>query len=142
MTALRSHFRPEFLNRIDEVVVFDTFTSEELEEIVKLRLVEVVERTRQLGAELLVSDDARRWLAENGYDSVMGARPLRRLIQREIEDKLAELILAGEITPGCSVVVDVDTTEEAAGRGNLRFSILDNLEDGFGVEVGAVGDVN
>jgi ATP-dependent Clp protease ATP-binding subunit ClpC len=103
---LKVSFRPEFLNRIDEVVVFSPLTQEQVTEIVDLFLASLAERLADRGVTLEVSTAAKLHLAAVGYDPVMGARPLRRVIQRELEDQLADRILSGEYGPGSSVVVD------------------------------------
>jgi ATP-dependent Clp protease ATP-binding subunit ClpC len=106
--ALKQHFRPEFLNRIDETLVFRQHTMEQMLAIVDLMIarIETQLRNRDIGLEL--TEDARRYLAETGFDPLLGARPLRRVIQREIEDNLSERILFNELRPGQTVVVDVE----------------------------------
>jgi ATP-dependent Clp protease ATP-binding subunit ClpC len=103
---LKQHFRPEFLNRIDDIVVFHQLSEEEIVRIVDLMITKVDERLRDkdMGVELLPA--AKALLAKKGYDPVLGARPLRRTIQREIEDALSEKILFGELRPGEIVLVD------------------------------------
>ncbi|TAK70158.1 MAG: ATP-dependent Clp protease ATP-binding subunit [Actinomycetota bacterium] len=105
---LKQHFRPEFLNRIDDIIVFHQLSEAEIVQIVDLMLDKLDERLkdRDMGIELTVA--AKELLAERGYDPVLGARPLRRTIQREIEDQLSEKILFGELRPGSIVVVDVE----------------------------------
>ena len=105
---LRQHFRPEFLNRIDDIIVFHQLSPEEIVTIVDLMLAKLDERLRDkdMGIELTVA--AKQLLATRGYDPVLGARPLRRTIQREIEDPLSEKILFGEIKPGELILVDVE----------------------------------
>ncbi len=104
---LRQHFRPEFLNRIDDVVVFHQLSQDEIVKIVDLMLAKLDDRLRDkdMGIELTLA--AKELLATRGYDPVLGARPLRRTIQREIEDQLSEKILFGEIKPGELILVDV-----------------------------------
>ena len=104
---LKKHFRPEFLNRIDDIVVFHQLSQDEIVKIVDLMLAKLDERLRDkdMGIELTVV--AKQLLAARGYDPVLGARPLRRTIQREIEDQLSEKILFGEIKPGELILVDV-----------------------------------
>lgn len=98
MQDLRAHFRPEFVNRIDEVLVFDSLSKEALAKIVDLQVTELAARLMQnTQMELVVSEDARTWLAERGYDPDFGARPLRRLIQKEILNPLSEKLLRGEL---------------------------------------------
>ena len=107
---LKQHFRPEFLNRVDDTIVFHQLSQEEILTIVDLMIAKVDERLkdRDMGLELLPA--ARTLLSERGYDPVLGARPLRRTIQREIEDNLSEKILFGELTAGQIVTVDVEGT--------------------------------
>ncbi len=105
---LKKHFRPEFLNRIDDVVVFHQLTTEEIERMVDLMLLRVETALRNKDMDLSVTPAAKALLAERGFDPVLGARPLRRTIQREIEDALSEKILFDEIKPGHLITVDAD----------------------------------
>ena len=109
MAAVRSSFKPEFLNRLDEVVVFDALTTEELSQHRRAagrRRWPVACPTA--GSPCEVTDAAREWLAVTGYDPAYGARPLRRLVQREIGDRLARALLAGEVRDGDTITVDRD----------------------------------
>ena len=106
--ALKKAFRPEFLNRIDEIVVFDPLTQEEIEEIVDLMMAEVGERLAEHGVTAELTPDARKWLADSGFDPTFGARPLRRAVQRHVENPLSKKILAGECKTGDHVVVGAD----------------------------------
>ncbi|BCW47017.1 ATP-dependent chaperone ClpB [Arthrobacter sp. StoSoilB5] len=106
MAVVQASFKPEFLNRLDEIVLFDPLSVEELARIVELHVAELTKRLRDRRLTLEVTDGARAWLAMSGYDSAYGARPLRRLVQREIGDRLAKEILAGEISDGDTVLVD------------------------------------
>ncbi len=108
MAMVRGAFKPEFLNRLDDIVLFDALTIDELGSIVDLNVDKLTERLEPRRLTLGVTPQARLWLAEKGYDPVYGARPLRRLMQREIEDRLANLLLAGQVVDGAAVVVDVD----------------------------------
>jgi len=112
MDAVRSAFKPEFLNRLDDIVIFDSLTIEQLGSIVDLSVDKLMERLEPKRLSLGVTPAARLWLAENGYDPIYGARPLRRLMQREIDDRLANLLLSGEAIDGSSVKVDVDSSGE------------------------------
>jgi ATP-dependent Clp protease ATP-binding subunit ClpB len=107
MNAVRAAFKPEFLNRLDDVVMFHPLDEEELEEIVDIQLNQLGKRLAQRRLKLEVSDSARFWLAVRGYDPAYGARPLRRLIQQSIGDSLAKELLAGEVTDGDVVKVNV-----------------------------------
>ncbi|WP_433523434.1 ATP-dependent chaperone ClpB [Nocardia pseudovaccinii] len=119
MNAVRSAFKPEFLNRLDDVVMFHALDEEQLESIVDIQLDQLQKRLSQRRLKLDVSDSARFWLAVRGYDPVYGARPLRRLIQQAIGDTLAKELLAGEVTDGDTVAVNVSPNGESliVGRG-------------------------
>ncbi|WP_459385732.1 ATP-dependent chaperone ClpB [Arthrobacter humicola] len=106
MATVNASFKPEFLNRLDEVVLFDPLSVEELSRIVELQVKELGERLKGRRLNLEVTEGARAWLAVSGFDPAYGARPLRRLVQREIGDRLAKAILAGEIADGDTVLVD------------------------------------
>jgi ATP-dependent Clp protease ATP-binding subunit ClpB len=113
LDMVRSSFKPEFLNRLDDIVIFDALSMEELGSIVDLQVDRLTERLEQRRLTLGVTPAARLWLARQGYDSVYGARPLRRLMQREIDDRLANLILAGEVADGSVVLADVASDKES-----------------------------
>jgi len=108
MAVVRSNFRPEFLNRLDETVMFDALTRENLGQIVDLLVAALQTRLQDRRINLTVSEPARGWLTQVGYDPAFGARPLRRLIQREIGDRLAVMLLGGQVQDGCSVEVDIN----------------------------------
>jgi ATP-dependent Clp protease ATP-binding subunit ClpB len=110
---LRRSFRPEFLNRLDEIVVFRGLSKAQLREIVDKQVGFVAARLAGRGIGLLLSSAARDYLAEVGYDPTYGARPLKRTIQREVETPLAKKIVAGEIRDGMEVNVDLRTTSGA-----------------------------
>ncbi|MFE4468016.1 ATP-dependent Clp protease ATP-binding subunit [Leifsonia sp. NPDC056824] len=120
LQMVRQAFKPEFVNRLDDIVVFSTLTQEELGEIVELNIDRLMRRLEERRLELAVTPDARRWLAERGYDPIYGARPLRRLMQREIEDRLATELLAGEIRDGDTVRVDLDPSGERLAVAPVR----------------------
>ncbi|SEB77602.1 ATP-dependent Clp protease ATP-binding subunit ClpB [Paramicrobacterium humi] len=105
---VRQAFKPEFVNRLDDIVVFSALSQEELGEIVELYIDRLQRRLGERRLELAVTPDARSWLADRGYDPVYGARPLRRLMQKEIDDRLATALLAGHIHDGDTVRVDLD----------------------------------
>ena len=107
LDLVRQAFKPEFLNRLDDIVLFDALSMEELGSIVDLQVDRLTARLEQRRLTLGVTPAARLWLAQHGYDPVYGARPLRRLMQREIDDQLANLLLAGEVADGSFVRVDV-----------------------------------
>ena len=108
---LKQHFRPEFLNRIDDVIVFHQLTETEIIEIVDLMVASLEHRLEEQDMGIEITDAAKALLAHRGYDSSLGARPLRRTIQRDIEDPLAEKLLFGDLNPGSIVVVDVATDD-------------------------------
>jgi ATP-dependent Clp protease ATP-binding subunit ClpB len=108
MEVVRASFKPEFLNRLDDVVMFDALGTDELARIVDLQVGLLADRLADRRLALQVSDAAKEWLALTGYDPVYGARPLRRLVQSTIGDKLARAILAGEIKDGDAVRVELD----------------------------------
>ncbi|MDK8242794.1 ATP-dependent Clp protease ATP-binding subunit ClpB [Corynebacterium coyleae] len=107
MEAVKRHFKPEFINRLDDVVVFDPLSKDQLVGIVDIQLEGLAERLAARRLVLEVSDSAKSWLADRGYDPAYGARPLRRLIQQAIGDRLAKKLLAGDIRDGDTVHVDV-----------------------------------
>ena len=113
--ALKRAFRPEFLNRIDEIIVFDALSKDQIHEIVDLMIVEVGERLEEHGVTIELTGAAKDWLADEGYDSQYGARPLRRAIQRHIENPLSKLILAQEFSEGSHIIAD-------AGDDGLMFN--------------------
>jgi ATP-dependent Clp protease ATP-binding subunit ClpB len=129
--ALRGHFRPEFLNRLDESIIFHSLRAEELREIVELQVQRLAKRLEERKLELQLNADALDWLAAVGYDPVYGARPLKRAIQRELETPIAKGILAGHFTSGHTIAVDVETVEPGSGNGaatnerRLRFQQTD-----------------
>jgi ATP-dependent Clp protease ATP-binding subunit ClpB len=116
MDALRAHFRPEFLNRVDEIIIFDRLSEEELKKIVEIQLGRLSKRLEQQKITLHLSDSAKELIAREGYDPVYGARPLRRAIQREILDPLSIDILEGKVREGQTIYVD-------AKSGALQFRV-------------------
>lgn len=108
MGVVRQAFKPEFLNRLDEIVIFDALSRDELGHIVELQVHELASRLADRRIGLEVTDAARQWLADQGYDPAYGARPLRRLVQKEIGDRLATGLLSGDVRDGSTVVVDTD----------------------------------
>ena len=120
MGMVRASFKPEFLNRLDEVVIFDPLSTAELAKIVDLQVRALSARLADRRITLEVTDAAREWLALTGYDPAYGARPLRRLVQREIGDRLARALLAGDVRDGATVVVDRDPSRPDADGLVLR----------------------
>ncbi len=125
MDAVHMQFKPEFINRLDELVMFHPLTREELGGIVDIQVAQVSARLTDRRITLDVTDSAREWLANTGYDPAYGARPLRRLVQTEVGDQLARMLLAGEVHDGDTVLVD------QTGGGHLELSAwaADQLED-------------
>jgi ATP-dependent Clp protease ATP-binding subunit ClpC len=119
---LKQHFRPEFLNRIDDTIVFHQLQPTQILRIVDLMVsrIETQLRNKDMGLEL--TDNGKKWLANKGWDPVMGARPLRRTIQREIEDALSERILFNELRPGQIVLIDTDGDPSDIEKTKLVFS--------------------
>jgi ATP-dependent Clp protease ATP-binding subunit ClpB len=113
MEAVRSQFKPEFINRVDEMIIFRALTQQDLKRIIDLQLMYLVKRTEEQGVVLEFKERLKETYAKEGYDPVYGARPLKRLLQRKIQDELAMLILKGEIGDGDVVVVDVDERANA-----------------------------
>ena len=107
MDAVKKHFRPEFINRIDEIVFFNPLGKDVMAGIVKIQLRGLEKRLAERRIEMNVTDKAIKWLGDNGYDAVFGARPLKRLITSSVEDKIADLILSGTIGEGSTVYIDV-----------------------------------
>jgi ATP-dependent Clp protease ATP-binding subunit ClpB len=120
--ALRSHFRPEFLNRLDESIIFHSLKQEELREIVELQVKRLAQRLEEKKLGLQLNADALDWLAGVGYDPVYGARPLKRAIQRELETPIAKGILAGHFVSNHTIAVDV---EQDGDSRRLRFQQVD-----------------
>jgi len=112
MDAVRAHFRPEFLNRLDETIIFDRLSRADMDGIVDIQLGRLQTRLGARGITLALDDGAQTWLADEGYDPVFGARPLKRVIQRALQDQLAEMILAGDVAEG-------DTVAVSAGKDGL-----------------------
>ena len=112
MDAVRAHFRPEFLNRLDETIIFDRLNRENMDGIVDIQMARLLKRLAARKIELALDDSARKWLADEGYDPVFGARPLKRVIQSALQNPLAEMLLAGD-------VVDGDTIPVTAGSDGL-----------------------
>ena len=133
MGELRRVFRPELINRIDEVIVFHKLTKEEITEVVDLLMIRLQKQLGERGLGLQLTDDAKDLLVEQGYDPTMGARPLRRAIQRLIEDKLADEVLGGAIAEGSTIVLDRDGEE-------MQIVVRPPEPDVVGAAAGAGGD--
>jgi ATP-dependent Clp protease ATP-binding subunit ClpC len=109
---LKKHFRPEFINRLDEIIVFHELTMEELKQIVDLMLLRVTDQLTSQHLDLVLTDDAKEFLGTRGYDPELGARPLRRAIQRLLEDPLSERVLLGEFKAGTTIMVSLDSVND------------------------------
>jgi ATP-dependent Clp protease ATP-binding subunit ClpC len=108
LDEIKRFFRPEFLNRIDGTLVFHSLTREQMHEIVDHKISEVAQGLREKGISLEITDEAKDWLAEKGYDPQFGARPVRRVIQDHVEDALSDSILSGKLNPGDTAVIEID----------------------------------
>ena len=108
MNDLRAHFRPEFLNRLDETILFKPLTKSNITRIIDLLLKELNERLADRELSLELTDAARTFIADHGFDPVYGARPLKRYMQKHVETLAAKLILGGEISTGATIVIDVE----------------------------------
>jgi len=109
--ALKETFRPEFLNRIDEVIIFQRLSKDDMKRIVDLQVSEIRQRMLEQRVDFELSEAARDWLAEEGYDPSFGARPLRRTLQRLIESPLSKKLIRAELKPGDRLEIDVDEDE-------------------------------
>jgi ATP-dependent Clp protease ATP-binding subunit ClpC len=139
MGELKKVFRPEFLNRIDDVIVFHKLQKEEIKQIVELLLLRIRESMAERELQLELTEPAKDLLVEKGWDPSMGARPLRRAIQRYIEDPLADFVLREELSPGATVVVD-PAEGEGGGESEVRLSIVLPKKQKTPVGVGAEGN--
>jgi ATP-dependent Clp protease ATP-binding subunit ClpB len=120
MEMVRGHFKPEFLNRLDDIVVFSALNRDELSQIVEINIDRLLKRLASKRIQLGVTPAARSWLADKGWDPIYGARPLRRLMQQQIDDKLANMVLAGSIREGETVKVDLSTDGSELTLGTLN----------------------
>jgi ATP-dependent Clp protease ATP-binding subunit ClpC len=136
MGELKKVFRPEFLNRIDEVIVFHKLAKDEIKEIVELLLRRIRESMAERELQLELSEPAKDLLVDKGWDPAMGARPLRRAIQRYIEDPLADFVLRSQVPSGSTVMVDAPADGEGAsdgaaatgGDGDVRLTVIEPKE--------------
>ena len=115
--GVHASFKPEFVNRLDEIVEFEQLTREEIGAIVDLQVAKLITRVRERGVEVELTDEARTLIGNLGYDPTYGARPLKRVIQKQLVDKLALKLLEGEFAPGDSVTVDASAGELAFVKG-------------------------
>jgi ATP-dependent Clp protease ATP-binding subunit ClpB len=130
MNAVRAHFRPEFLNRLDEIILFHRLTRADMDRIVEIQIERLVKLLEERKIAIKLDAKAKAWLAEAGYDPVYGARPLRRVIQRALQDPLARMILEGEISDG-------EVVKVSAGKRGL---IINGVEvETSGEPLGLIG---
>ncbi len=108
MDAVRAHFKPEFINRIDELIIFHGLGIEQIKAIVEIQMRKLQQRLLERRIQLDVTEKAEEWIAKEGFDPAYGARPLKRVIQKEIQDKLALKLLEGKFKEGDTVTVDLD----------------------------------
>ena len=123
LDEVKRFFRPEFLNRIDGSVVFHSLNQEHMHQIIPIELKDVMSNLIEKGIDLVVTDAAKNWLVEKGYDPVFGARPLRRVIQDHVEDKLSDAILGGELGPADTAIIDVDDEDGLVVRAESPFTV-------------------
>ncbi len=138
MGELKKVFRPEFLNRIDDVIVFHKLQKDEIKQIVELLLLRIRETMADRELQLELTDPTKEMLVEKGWDPAMGARPLRRAIQRYIEDPLADFVLREKVIPGATVVVN--PTKEGE-EGEVRLTVVKPKKQKTAVAVGADGPI-
>jgi ATP-dependent Clp protease ATP-binding subunit ClpB len=134
---MRHHFRPEFLNRVDEIIVFHALSEEHLKQIVEIQLERLRKRLAERHIIIELTDAARTHLVRTGYDPMYGARPLKRAIQKEVETPLGRAILKGDVRDGQAVMVDLDPA-----RGELTFTVKEiaQPEEAPKAEQAATGD--
>jgi ATP-dependent Clp protease ATP-binding subunit ClpB len=120
MGAVRSHFRPEFLNRLDEIILFHRLSRGDMDRIVDIQIGRLQKLLADRKIEIVLDTRAREWLAQAGYDPVYGARPLKRVIQRRLQDPLAELLLEGRISDGATV--KVSATKRGLSLNGMEFA--------------------
>jgi ATP-dependent Clp protease ATP-binding subunit ClpC len=140
MDALKSHFRPEFLNRIDDVVVFHELAQSEVLQMVDLMTKRLMGQLESQGLGIELTQNARELLATKGYDPLLGARPLRRAIQRLVEDPLSEKILYKDFRAGEIIVIDTEEDPERPGENRLSFKSVEGFQPPAGVELAGAGD--
>ncbi|MDD3376822.1 MAG: AAA family ATPase, partial [Candidatus Riflebacteria bacterium] len=108
MESVKYFFKPEFLNRIDDIILFSTLHPTQLDKIIDLQIKDIEARLSERGVKININDEARKWLLENGYNPIYGARPLKRLIQKELETLLARAIILGKVADNSAVVIGVE----------------------------------
>ncbi|MFZ9385103.1 MAG: AAA family ATPase, partial [Ilumatobacteraceae bacterium] len=142
MDSLKNHFRPEFLNRIDEVIVFHELAKSEVMQMVDLMLKRLTTQLEAQGLGIELTQSAKEFLSERGYDPQLGARPLRRAIQRLIEDALSEKILYKQFRAGEIIVVDTEDDPDRPGELRLGFKAVEGFQPPSTIELAGVGEGN
>ena len=137
--ALKNHFRPEFLNRIDETIVFHELSRDEVVQMVDLMTKRLATQLESQGLGIELTQAAKELLAERGYDPTLGARPLRRAIQRLVEDELSEKILYKQFHAGEIIVIDTEDDPENPGKQKLSFRAVEGFVPPTGVELAGDG---
>ncbi len=132
--SLKTHFRPEFLNRIDEIIVFRELEKYEVTQIVDLMIKRLVDQLEDQGMKLKLSDEAKEFLAAEGYDPTLGARPLRRAIQKLVEDPLSERLLNKEFSIGDEILVDVGSSSDSDDKPSIVFNVRSPKEAGVSAQ--------
>ena len=117
---LKRYFRPEFLNRIDETIIFDSLSVEELSNIAEIVTSKFIARVNDLGISMKITKNGINWLVENGFDKAYGARPLKRVVQRSLENEFAKKLLSGEFQDGDSVVVTSKNNKLVINKSNSK----------------------
>ncbi len=125
--ALKIHFRPEFLNRVDEFIVFRELTKDEVISIVDLMIARLIVQLKDQGMDMTLTDAAKEFLAEEGFDPALGARPLRRAIQRLVEDPLSEKLLNKEFSAGSNISVDTEPDPQEPEKNRIKFDVEENI---------------
>jgi ATP-dependent Clp protease ATP-binding subunit ClpC len=138
--ALKGHFRPEFLNRIDEVIVFHELGMPEVVQMVDLMSKRVISQLEGLGLGLELTQPAKELLAKRGYDPQLGARPLRRALQRLIEDPLSEKLLNKDFSAGQIIVVGTEPDPEAPNEERMTFKAVEGFQPPAAIELAGAGD--
>ncbi|MCA9982038.1 MAG: ATP-dependent Clp protease ATP-binding subunit, partial [Anaerolineales bacterium] len=129
MEELKRAFRPEFINRVDSVIVFRQLAKEHIRHIVDIALNELNERLEEYELTVQATDEAKDWLAKEGFDQEYGARPLRRTIQAEVEDRLSDAMLSGKFEPGAVVLVDIEADAIVLRDELLTTAVITDTEE-------------
>ena len=128
MAELRGHFRPEFLNRLDEIIMFKPLTKNNIGNIIHLLLAELNERLSDRDVSVELTEAAKQYVVDNGYDPIYGARPLKRYLQKHVETLSAKLILADKVGPGSTIIIDVENAAEKTVDGEEMQQLVARVE--------------